>query len=334
MRQYRDSPVTHDVPHQTPKSSNTSTEDEKKLEQLNTTKLRKENELFNEKRELNQLRRDLRVLQDEGTQAEREKASRNGWWTYMASFVATSAQETQEQKLERERREVDRRAAQTIKERMFERQDSKVKSSEASLQSIKDEIAKIEMSIWMKKCEEEQVRMRQAQMEEQEKIRQAQMRAAQAAQEVRRANEERIRREYQESIRAAEAARTRRQEEMKREEQERIRKESELKRASQAREGASAKKREEQAELRAKRAQGSSNNSSPFTATSSACNHRAFWAQIEGAQRCSRCTITTTKFAFECPGCRKVACADCRRIIRGEAPRLATHQRHRKGNFR
>ncbi|KEF58685.1 uncharacterized protein A1O9_06611 [Exophiala aquamarina CBS 119918] len=320
MSQNGDS-TTHHVPCQPAKSSDTKSENEIKLERLNTTRLRKEGELFNERRELSQIRRDLRLLQDEEARTEREKASKNGWWAYMASFVSVSTRETPEQRLEKERQQVDRRAAHNIKERIFERQDFKVKSSETILQSINDEIKKVELAIWMQKREEERVRMRQAEM-----------RAAQAAQELRRAEDERIRREYQQSMRAAEMARIRREEQIKRQQEEHVRKEAEARRAMQA--AAAAKRMEEDAEMRTRFCRGTSIDSSSFPITSSACNHRDFWAQIEGGHKCSRCKITTTKFAFECPGCAKVACADCRRAIKGQPPRFKVQQRHRKGTFR
>lgn len=42
------------------------------------------------------------------------------------------------------------------------------------------------------------------------------------------------------------------------------------------------------------------------------CKHGALWIQIEGRFRCSRCAEDIRRFSFQCPGCKKIACAPCR----------------------
>lgn len=52
---------------------------------------------------------------------------------------------------------------------------------------------------------------------------------------------------------------------------------------------------------------------SPRTTT---CKHKAWWNRVKGHFRCSRCMKETRRFAFECPGCEKIACAPCRDVLR------------------
>lgn len=46
------------------------------------------------------------------------------------------------------------------------------------------------------------------------------------------------------------------------------------------------------------------------------CNHRNWWNRVEGRFRCSCCMEETRRFAFQCPGCKKIACAPCRDVLR------------------
>jgi hypothetical protein len=46
------------------------------------------------------------------------------------------------------------------------------------------------------------------------------------------------------------------------------------------------------------------------------CKHRAWWNRVEGRFRCSCCAEDTRRFAFQCPGCKKIACASCRDDLR------------------
>lgn len=46
------------------------------------------------------------------------------------------------------------------------------------------------------------------------------------------------------------------------------------------------------------------------------CNHRNWWNRVEGQFRCSCCMKETRRFAFQCPGCEKIACAACRDVLR------------------
>ena len=47
------------------------------------------------------------------------------------------------------------------------------------------------------------------------------------------------------------------------------------------------------------------------------CTHQCFWEKEEGQQTCEECFFMQKRFIFRCPGCMMVACASCRRRLRG-----------------
>lgn len=49
------------------------------------------------------------------------------------------------------------------------------------------------------------------------------------------------------------------------------------------------------------------------------CNHRGWWVRVEGRFRCECCIKETRRFAFQCPGCEKIACASCREVLKRKA---------------
>jgi len=73
------------------------------------------------------------------------------------------------------------------------------------------------------------------------------------------------------------------------------------------------------------------NRSKPATASNSShrasasngstCRHDAFWPKLQGSHLCSNCHTIQTRFAFQCPGCKMIACASCLKSLRGERPR-------------
>ena len=48
-----------------------------------------------------------------------------------------------------------------------------------------------------------------------------------------------------------------------------------------------------------------------------ACSHRQFWPKVQGRYECSVCLETFPSFILQCPQCQIMACASCRRQIRG-----------------
>ena len=288
------------------------------MRNLRSTRVRHEADVFNHRRELDELRGALKILQEEIEEAEKEQASQTGWWAYMTSFM--SPKEKSQRRSELERRRLDRRAAQAIKEKRLEQQTSELSGLEAKLRHVNEEIRKVqeqkdkeEMASWM------EARKRAA--------------MAQAAEEFRKAQEES--RAY-EAVRKAQAEAEaallkKRQEEMKNKaaQEERTREEFAFSRArygrwaepgeKREREAESKKRAEKQEHARHKPEMAGTRQTRTVPTASTTCEHRVWWNQVDGAHCCSRCATTTTKFAFKCPGCKTVACASCRIVLRGTA---------------
>ena len=56
----------------------------------------------------------------------------------------------------------------------------------------------------------------------------------------------------------------------------------------------------------------------PAKAQPGTCQHKAFWPKIDGRHICSNCHTRQNLFAFQCPGCKIIACAPCRQNLRDE----------------
>lgn len=54
--------------------------------------------------------------------------------------------------------------------------------------------------------------------------------------------------------------------------------------------------------------------------TEETCLHQVWWNRVDGRIVCSHCSVCTRNFAFQCPGCAKLACASCREIIKRRKP--------------
>ena len=55
--------------------------------------------------------------------------------------------------------------------------------------------------------------------------------------------------------------------------------------------------------------------------TNGTCKHSKFRPRVEGRQTCSNCHAFQRRFAFQCPDCSMIACANCRQNLRGERKR-------------
>lgn len=95
--------------------------------------------------------------------------------------------------------------------------------------------------------------------------------------------------------------------------------------AQQAQQAQQARYREHQPRVARAAAQTARNNMSrPATTAASTvpqntlCRHDAFWPKMLGSHVCSNCHSVQRQFAFQCPGCKMIACANCRRVLRGE----------------
>ena len=242
---------------------------------------------------LNKLQRELSKLQEDIDKEVAEQAAKESWWGYLDSYITGKARETEEEKAARERRQLDRRAAQNIKEKMLERQKTKVQNLETGLRGTDDEINRIRLEVWREECEDQEARRREAQKRAE-------------AEEKRKAEQERIRREFE--VRRMAEERRRRAAEAE-----------EQRRRQQAEAEEDAKKRKQKMEAlfrNAKTRARTQSATSRSTSTMASCDHKAWWSQVDGGRLCSRCSTVTRRFAFQCPACNKVACAPCRDILK------------------
>ena len=211
--------------------------------------------------------------------------------------------ETDEQKQERETKRLHRLASKSIKGSELGEKEARLRRLQDSLQDVNGKIAaeKNKAEIEKKKLEDE-ARARKLRMEQGARNRAMQEmsermakdrkeRAERAAKEAREAQAAREAQEAKERTQMAAATERRR-----REAEERVK----IMRAA------------EEAARKAKKTDWSK------PANKSTCRHDRFWPKVEGSQLCSNCHAVQRRFAFQCPGCRMVACANCRQTLRGE----------------
>ncbi|CAF9923184.1 MAG: hypothetical protein ALECFALPRED_002319 [Alectoria fallacina] len=55
----------------------------------------------------------------------------------------------------------------------------------------------------------------------------------------------------------------------------------------------------------------------PQTGSTGVCRHREFWPKVQGRNRCSVCFKTFNGFVLQCPECKILACASCKKGLRG-----------------
>lgn len=232
----------------------------------------------------------------------------NGWFNY---FFGKS--QSLEEKEARIRRMNERSTGRIVQESALRREKFKIETLDSQINDLKERIEKTQAE----KAREERVKQqkeetdRWAEVLRQQQERQADLRRREA--EARRAQEERLRKARetaQEEIRARlarEAQRKAREtaheeirarqvrEEQQKAEKERLRKISERTAGKARAKGAS---------------QHSTNNRSP------PCLHWRWWDKVDGMHFCEHCMERTRRFAFKCPTCSMVACAQCRSILK------------------
>lgn len=212
----------------------------------------------------------------------------NGWFNY---FFGKS--QSLEEKEARIRRMNERSTGRIVQESALRREKFKIETLDSQINDLKERIEKTQAE----KAREERVKQqkeetdRWAEVLRQQQERQADLRRREA--EARRAQEERLRKARetaQEEIRAKQV-----REEQQKAEKERLRKISERTAGKARAKGAS---------------QHSTNNRSP------PCLHRRWWDKVDGMHFCEHCMERTRRFAFKCPTCSMVACAQCRSILK------------------
>jgi hypothetical protein len=267
------------------------------------------------KSDLNQAEAVLRKLRDEEKKEKDEDTRRNIWLGYW--FMARLSTEEKEA---RERRDVERRAAQRVRTAEVERLRARVTNLESRLSNLNKSIAEKQSEISLARIRET---ARQAAMKrEEEERKRAKMWEEQRAREA-----ERERKQAEEAARKLREWAERRAREAEREaaEAERLFKEWERR---QAREAERERKQAEETDRRFREwveaqvnegAQGPQRKNRKKKQESQACLHRGWWTRESGRAVCQECDSVMRRFAFRCPGCQMVACASCRDDLKRRA---------------
>ncbi len=287
---------------------------QERLRSLEMFKSRYDSDIFELNRVVRKLTADFKRLQDQDDEDLRKERKRNSWWTYLSSPIYGKVNETDEQKQKRETERLHRLASKSIKRSELQGKEAKLQTLQDALQNVNSKIAAEK-----KKAEDEalaQARERrrkmdqeareQAQREMRERTAKAQKEQAErTAKAARDAQAARAAQEAQERVWKAAAEERRSMEAEKRAEAMRAAAEA-IRTGRQTREGWS------------KPAPPSHSSSGATGSTKSTCRHDRFWPKVEGMHRCSSCHDIQRRFAFQCPGCRMIACASCRQALRGE----------------
>ena len=296
-------------------------EDDARQERLRTFALAKskyDNEIFELGRVVRKLTADLKRLQDQDDEDMRKERERNGWFAYLTRPLYGKNDETDEQKQERETKRIHRLASKSIKGSELHEKEAKIHTLQMALQNVNSNIAaeKKKEEDERKRLDDE-ARARRLRMEQEERDRWLQERCERMAKAQKEASE-RAAREAREAEAARKAQEAQEREWMAAAAAERRRREEE--RAQAMRE----------AEETARRARKTWNNRSE-PRNKGICRHDRFWPRIEGSQLCGKCHELQRRFAFQCPGCRIIACANCRQTLRGEKPKNGGASSRRRG---
>ena len=300
-----------------------------RLRHLQQLRFEYDSRIFEINRVIRKLTADLNRLQDLDNEMLKKEREKNSWLTYLTIPLYGKVKETEQEKKQREMDRLSRIASKSIKGNELKQNKASLQSLESALQGVDDRIAaekrksEEEAQARAKKRHEQLMREYEAKRrleKEQERERQAKREAAEAAEAQRR---------REETARAAKEAcdaQNARAEAQKREREARAAAEKRERDARMAQERARTARAAREAEVaRAQRearskpatAPSSSRRASTANNKKSTCQHSAFWPQLPGSHECSNCHTIQRRFAFQCPGCRIVACAGCRRILRG-----------------
>ena len=288
-------------------------EENANLDKLKKSKATLESEIFECKRRIHKTEVEIKTHKQKDEEDARKDREAKSWWTYVSSAISSSNTETKGDKLKRDQDRLHRAAATKIKENELSRVKVELGRSETAM-------AIVQSKIWA-----EQVRMRaatearaQAELEKRKQQEQNEQ-----AEHSRRARER-----YEESVRQA-----REEQEKKQAEHSRRARERYEEAARQAREAQEKKQADARKKTHTYREQGSTfRNSASGGSSSMSCSHRVYWTRIDGPHTCSHCEHYYKAFAFQCPQCGKVCCANCRGLLKGNGSRNRPfHRRHDSG---
>ncbi len=267
-------------------------------------------EIFEARRVLNQTKAALTKLgQEEARDAQEYAAAHQTWFSFLVG-----RREPPEEKEARERRATERSMGRIVREAELSQRQGHVDKVAARLQDVDTRIAKARRDMAL---EQEWEQARQEAAERAERMRQ---------QEQREAAERAKQRHQQEQWKAKLAEWRRQQEQQEAEAVEKIREQEQqeaLQRAERKRkqeqqealQRAERKRKQEQQEAlqRAERKRKQEQEQQRAIA----CQHRGWWNRVEGSRLCGLCRHSTTRYAFQCPGCPMIACAGCRVTLKG-----------------
>lgn len=248
---------------------------------------------------------DLERLKEQDAEDVRKDRARDNWLTYLTSPWYPTNKETETQKQARDADRIRRLVVKRVRE-------SEKSTIQSQLGNLKDRLGHLETMIAAeKKVEADELRM-------QNKRRQAQ---AGKEQEIRRRAEgEEIRKrqeEFRAKLRREQAARDKEARETQ-EARARAEKATLEEQTRMARERVAKAQADLRARTRADQTPGQASSHASRPTPQASCLHKAFWDRVEGGHTCSNCHGFQHRFAFKCPTCSKIACANCRQLLRGE----------------
>lgn len=265
-----------------------------------------ERDIFEINRVVRKLTAEMKRIREMDEEDIRKERERNSWWTYFTAPIYGKRQEPEDLKSIREAERLQRLASKRIK-------GTELRQNEAKLKSLQDALKDVNSKLNAEKQREEEV-TRAAAAKRREQLRKEEEARKRAEEEQWRERWAQIQKEQ-----AERAAKEAREAEKAREVQERKRRAAaEAKLRVEIEERAKARKEEEARKERARAAASSFSSYRTPTSRKSTCRHSGFWPKIEGSHTCGNCHSVQRRFAFKCPGCSMVACANCRQSLRGE----------------
>ena len=277
-----------------------------RIRNLEAARRRHDDAIFELSRPIRKLVADLKCLKDQEDEYVRQEKQKNSWWTYLASPIYGKLEETEAQKQERETNCLNRGASKRIKGSELAEKEARLQRLQEELRDVNGKIAAEKRTAEDEKSRvEEEARARKLRTEQEARAHQlrTEQEARKRAMQEMRERMAKVQRERAESERAARETR---------EAKEALERAAIERRRREAEETAQAMRRRAEEVARKPRDERSG------VATKSTCGHDRFWPKVEGIQQCEKCHAVQRRFAFQCPGCRLVACASCRQSLRGE----------------
>lgn len=308
---------------------------DKVIRDCQETRQRSASELFQAQRQLGDTQSILREVDEE----EKKDAAPTGWFEFLFKNINHDVFVEKHRKKQRMRERIAVRKLQRPKLTILE---SSIQRIQSKISTLDAEIARAQAAK-ARETQNEKVREGVGRARQQHERQAAEESRNNAAQRARREQEQKTacqaererQRERQEAARRAELMR---EVERKRlaEEADRARDEAERRRRQALYERINKTAMKEERETARKESRNeptgwqSKDKGSPPVGTKGrsqqrsgqdghgeACLHGRWWPKIIGQFRCKRCCDWTHRYAFQCPSCSVVACADCRNAMKG-----------------